>query len=467
MLEALYDCVQKRPRPEDVAELVLEALESQSIVDPRERIVLNKAATFSLKRRKHAYSSMAADFVRPSSGLAKNVASAAMLLGTEPLDAADCMDPGRVEAFVRTVSSRIAKTYGESERCHKLTKAQRRALGMFKNARWYNRRWRLLCRMEKKILSLTFNLRKYLFTRVGKSGLAVQIPYDDFAADLDTACLVAYLSSRMSSRSVFTNESQARAFDEIAEVLLRRCEVSSTARWDVIAHIMPDAKVLARLADHERGRLLGRWWGLLRDMASMLEGVYTTQSFDRSTMIVARGDDSSTWNQVAGGWNQARAQWISLLYAMGLDSILDIACPGKVMRLMAADVARWHQASGNDIHPDTRVWAALPPPWEVIDGKTKCTRAMVEAACHDASVDPKSWIDARGDRKGVEFKPTPELVHGVEVASPSLALLLRRAGVFSGKSVSGFLPEFNVERDEHGAALRATDAGVTERVIAK
>ncbi len=33
------------------------------------------------------------------------------------------------------------------------------------------------------------------------------------------------------------------------------------------------------------------------------------------------------------------------------------------------------------------------------------------------------------------FRPTPELVHGVSIADPVWAGLLRRAGVFSGKQV--------------------------------
>jgi hypothetical protein len=35
-------------------------------------------------------------------------------------------------------------------------------------------------------------------------------------------------------------------------------------------------------------------------------------------------------------------------------------CPGKVLRLMAADVAWWHRQSGGGLHQDTAVWKELP-----------------------------------------------------------------------------------------------------------
>jgi hypothetical protein len=165
----------------------------------------------------------------------------------------------------------------------------------------------------------------------------------------------------------------------------------------------------------------------------MLHDCFRKADFSLEDMIVKRGDDSSTWNQIAGGWNQARSNWISLLHSMGLESILDTVCPGKVMRLMAADVAQWHSMGGQGVHPDTKVWAALPPPWEVVRGDKECTRELVKLACEMNNVDPSQWIGPKGDRQAVAFKPTPELVHGVAVGSPALAKILRAFGVFSGK----------------------------------
>ncbi len=112
-------------------------------------------------------------------------------------------------------------------------------------------------------------------------------------------------------------------------------------------------------------------------------------------------------------------------------------CPGKVLRLMAADVAAWHRASGGDLHSDTGPWCDLPLPWEVLNGEP-CPRSLVLAVCEKWKVDPvkTGWIAPPPERKIAAFTPTSELVHGVQVASPHLASLLRKAGVFSGKGVT-------------------------------
>ena len=154
-------------------------------------------------------------------------------------------------------------------------------------------------------------------------------------------------------------------------------------------------------------------------------------------MIVKKGDDSTTWNATAGAWNKARQSWVALLYALGMEEVLDRMCLGKVLRLMAADVAFWHRAVGGRLEPDTAVWAELPGPWDVLGGTAVCTRADVEAACGRHGVDPikAGWTAPAPERRVEAFRPTPELVHGVEVGHPGLALILRRMGVFSGKKL--------------------------------
>lgn len=457
--KALFDATQMRPRPEDVAALVLTALEQQPLATPNERLVIARAASRSAKHLGWKFSSMMQDFARPKSGAAKTLATASTVLNIPipVLSAVDAMDPVKLLRYAQALGHVIAKGAGETAR--KRTREERVAIGIFKNARWYNKRWRILCRLEKKIARLAFNQRRYLFTRVANSGLAVEISQKDLTADLDTACFIAYYSSRMSLRSTFTNTSQVRAFDEVSEALLKRCEANPNARWDLIAHVLPDQRVLTRLTDGQKGSLLGRWWSLLTDMADMLHHVFKTQSFKLDTMIVASGNDSSTWNAVAGSWNKAREQWFSLLHAMRMESMLDALCPGKVMRLMAADVAHWHAASGGDVHPDTKVWALLPPPWAVVRGDTPCTKSMVLDACERARiVSSASWVGPKLDRKAVAFTPTPELVHGVVISSPSLALALRKAGVFSGKDMKDHaVPASHVIRDEHGAAIRVEE----------
>lgn len=85
--------------------------------------------------------------------------------------------------------------------------------------------------------------------------------------------------------------------------------------------------------------------------------------------------------------------------------------------------------------PNTGVWASLPLPWDVIEGREACTRAMVEGACAERGLDPaeSGWTGPRPVGEPVFYRPTPELVHGVQVGNPYLATVLKRWGFFSGK----------------------------------
>ncbi|MGW3044904.1 hypothetical protein ACWC9T_33810, partial [Kitasatospora sp. NPDC001159] len=166
-----------------------------------------------------------------------------------------------------------------------------------------------------------------------------------------------------------------------------------------------------------------------------LEDAWERCPLERDTMIVRRGNDSSTWNQAAQAWNTARAHWLALLTELDRVEVLDRICPGKVPRLMAADVAYWHRMSGGGLHPDTYVWAELPLPWEVLRGEKECPRSLVEAVCARHGVDPVAgaWTAPRPAAEAVAFRRTPELVHGVAVTDPLMASALRSAGIFSGK----------------------------------
>ena len=120
---------------------------------------------------------------------------------------------------------------------------------------------------------------------------------------------------------------------------------------------------------------------------------------------------------------------------MGMGTVVDRFLPGKVLRLMAGDVAWNHRVVGGGLHPDTRVWAELPFPWDVMRGRASCDRASIEAACRRHGLDPvrTGWTAPLVSTRAVPYKATPELVHGVAVASPEIAAVLRRAGWCSGK----------------------------------
>jgi hypothetical protein len=122
-------------------------------------------------------------------------------------------------------------------------------------------------------------------------------------------------------------------------------------------------------------------------------------------------------------------------------------------------VAAWHRVIGGDLDPDTKVWAELPLPWEVLTGEAECPRDHVELVCVKHGVDPlkNGWAAPRPGRKVHSFRPTPELVHGVTVSSPELVGLLRKAGWFSGKSARPVAADVVVYRDAHGFATGAAE----------
>ena len=181
----------------------------------------------------------------------------------------------------------------------------------------------------------------------------------------------------------------------------------------------------------------------MRQVAALLKRVWTASEFDQASMIVRRGNDSSTWNLLCGAYNAARAAWIAALDASGSLGLLEASCPGKAMMLIAADLAAWHRSTGGGLHPDVGVWARLPPPWDVLDGTAACTRADVEAACAAGGVDPveSGWAGAKTPAATGLFRPTPELVHGVSIVDPLWASMLRAGGAFSGKETKGGLAQ--------------------------
>lgn len=455
-LNKLYESLQRRLRPEDVAELVKTVLGSD--ISSAERKILNNVTSTSLRRGLYSFSSMAEDFhcaVAPT----RQVNKANELFATAYN--VDATDPEAVLEFVRHISTEIQKSFGNSDfRDDRLNRSARKSKGLDISRRRYNKLFRFLARFESKLETYVLEMRKEKASRIAKSGLAFKIPKKDFMVSADAACFVAYFVARKNRRSQFTNQSQDRAFDKMSKMLFDRFKrTPRLAGWRIISLVMPDADVVKKLTKSNKMDLFAMWLDCLHDIADLLQNIWETSRFDRARMVVNRGDDSSTWNSLAGAWNAARQGWISTVYALGMEKSFDKVCFGKVMRLMAADVVRWHLSSGGQLEPDTLVWAELPAPWEVFSGSKSCTRALVEKVCKKHGVDPvkKNWTKpVQGKRQTVEFKPTPELVHGVAVTHPGLATMLKKAGWFSGKSASDVAEAVVVERDEHGSAIKAS-----------
>lgn len=439
-IQQLYNTLHERRRPEDVAQMIMD-LTTNSLTT-KEKAVLEKAAAGSLARNVYSYTSMLQSFAG-AIGAGKQITKAIEIFKLNVAGKADYNNVGEIEKFIAEVSPIINKPVGQNNfKTDRLNKEQRLALGLDISKRNYNKKWRLLKRIEAKLAKFIRESKKIEFQKIGKHGLAHTISAEAFSKDINTACFIAYFNARCNLRSVFTNKSQERPFDEICDVLLKRCK--ENANWWAIAHIYTSQDVLSKLTDEQKGILLGRWTTILQEIAALLDEVWNVSNINRETMIVKRGNDSTTWNNTAGAWNKARDNWMNLIYALGMDYILDEICFGKVLRLMAADVAYWHRISGGGLDSNTIVWNKLPLPWEVFQGKTTCNKDLVIKYCKDAGLDAEQtgWIAPR-IHGVVEFKPTPELVHGVIVSNPFLATVLKRHKYFSGKNVKPLFPEKN------------------------
>ncbi len=435
-MEKLFQSLQQRKRPEDIAQLILEQLEGR--LTRKQEAILQKAAQGSLKRQFFAYTSMLENFARPV-GLARQVAVAGSLFSyPDPPPTDQCDDPACVATYLEHLSQQIKKERGQNDfQRHRLNHQERKAAGMELSRRRYDKLFRLLTRMEAKLHTLIREWKKYELTTISKSSLSTRLSWEAFAADEATACFLAYYVARCNLRSAFTIAGQQKPYDEIAEMLFARCRANAATNWWAIAHVYPSQEVLQHLSETQQGELLGTWFTILQDIAGLLKDTWEKSQIRRETMVVQRGNDSSTWNTMAGAWNKARDHWIALIYALGLEQMLEVICPGKVLRLMAADVVAWHYRSGGKLDPNTAVWNELPLPWEVLAGTQICTRHRIEEACRKHGLDPEKsgWSMPRPRNTVAAFRPTPELVHGVTIGNPYLATFLRKAGFFSGKHV--------------------------------
>ncbi len=440
-LRELLETISMRRRPEDVAALVLPVLHDQ--LSLHERTTISLVARHS--RSGPGATSMMEDFARPTGMQSQIAAASRSFLFPQVVSptASQCDDVTAMQSFARDCGITIFKTSGLNDFARgRLTAQQRREQGVELSRRKYNRLFRFAARLEEKVEQLQHNWKKYECVRLGKTKLLTQLSFDEFASDLPTACFLAYFAARCNLRTRFTIEGQTKPFDEVCEVLFDVCQRSETANWWAMAHLWPDNRVLEHLNDEQKGRLLGMFFQELQGVSELLRETWDRSNIDRETMIVRRGNDSSTWNAAAVAWNRARDGWIALLDSMNANALLDAVCPGKVLVLVAGDLAWMHSAHGQGLHSDTKVWNELPLPWQVLSGEVRCSRADVETVCRRHKVIPEKsgWTAPRPNAQAVAFVPTPELVHGVEVGNPHLAKLLREMGVFSGKKPKGQLP---------------------------
>lgn len=561
LMDALYQTLAHRKRPEDVIKLVVEHYKGY----PEDFNPFNGSETCKhdfarvAAQRSYAWRSSMNDAFSTSTNLRKQINRAMLLF---PLLDVDADNPQEVAHLIEVCKTLLAKE-GSDFKKDRLNRAGRKAVAKTKkeldfptSRRAYNKRFRFVSRLEKKYDKWLFVKEMKDLARIAKSRLAFTITREEFErCGVVGGTFIAYVTARLNMRSMFTNTAQTRAYDEIAEAIYQHLgsapeeprgwqdDDNGKADWEhlhyVIARILPMPFILEHVSHENKGKLLGTWFHQMERASNVLKTTSEANSLNLDEMIVSRGNDSSTWNEAAGAFNKARSGWINTLYALGAESVLDGLAPGKVMRLMAADVARWHRSTNGGLDPDTQIWTMLPRPWEVLGGKAGCTRKMVEEACAKASnvqierlegqlVDVRSqekqkaeeirkqqksntrsygyhsyrstynyftyqrerleetlnkhmamrdggrgWIKPRS--KSIEqWKPTPEMVHGVTVSSPALASLLKKAGFFGGpskaKSTDGTFADLelaaaaDVARAEHTASVMGINVETLKKI---
>lgn len=342
-----------------------------------------------------------------------------------------------IDDWIKEVEETIGKTHGLNDFKHnRLNKGQRHQAGIDISRRQYNKLFRMAARLEKKAAKLAREHVKRVLTLASKSRLGSFLTYEEFSKDEMTACFIAYYVARCNMRSMFTCNSQVSPFDEICDSLMKICVANKKkTNWFAIAHVLPNTEIIKNLSDDQKACLLSNYFNLMKKASDILGDLWKNNNI-RDDMIVRRGNDSTSWNIVAGAWNKLRDGWFSLIYAMKMDNLLEGFCPGKVLRLMAADVVRWHDSAGGELHEDTKVWMEIPRPWEVMSGDKICTKSLVDEICKKHGIrEGSGWYAPRPGRKVAAYTPTPNLVHGVQVNSPELYNIFKKAGVFSGKDL--------------------------------
>jgi hypothetical protein len=289
------------------------------------------------------------------------------------------------------------------------------------------RRYRRLVRQMRALQQQAYRMQSQVLLRqlrlVGHCGMAYSIRLEEMRADPDAAVFAAYWVALRNRPEPATPAGQ---LDVVARMLLDRCELADGTDWWLIARACPLPGIVARLTDRQRGELMAQWMQFMRLAADLMDSLRQTwgPGFDLAGMRARAGIDWWTWNTLADSYNAARAGWIACLDAAGCLRLLNAICPGKAVRL----------ASGPGDDPETAVWAALPKPWEVLDG-TSCTARTVELVCRQCGVDPRAtgWTGPAPYAVTAQWAPTQELQDGIRAGDPIWAGVLDNAGAFAGQ----------------------------------
>lgn len=293
------------------------------------------------------------------------------------------------------------------------------------------------------------------------------------ATKLDDVSLafVAYLASRANRATKFILGEQSRAFDE-ASTLLEGL-LPADANWGEIVKVKPTKTIFSKLSSVQLTEYINVAHKQLVWLSGELETLYATNIPEQTheSMVVTRGVNSSKWNAYAGAYNTIRAGWVSAVHTAGLSKLFDEYLPGKMVRLMAADLIRWNSYFGRTVHEDTELFNALPKPWDVIKGDAVLTRQQILSVADKigaTSVVENGWVDSRTRRDDETPTVDPTLLHGIVVKNETIKSVLKKAGVFKGHAT---IPSHDFgltreeEADENGNVTVTVDVDTVKLVL--
>ena len=148
-LKTLFNSLNQRKRPEDIAEIISDLLGNDLSV--KERLTLEKATKGALKKSFFGYSSMSDQFRSPVGAYAQ-ISKAAELFEVEGLSADQADKPESIVQFIEDISPLLQKEMGKNNFLgDRLNRKERELENLDISKRQYNKRWRLLKRLEKKL----------------------------------------------------------------------------------------------------------------------------------------------------------------------------------------------------------------------------------------------------------------------------------------------------------------------------
>lgn len=137
-IEQLYQTLNERRRPEDVAEMVIEL--TKDSLTTKERLLLEKAAQGSLARNIFGYTSMLQEFAE-AKGAGKQISKAIEIFKLDNQNKSDYNNQKDIENFINYASPIIRKTAGKNDfKADRLNKSQRKESGLDLSKRNYNKK---------------------------------------------------------------------------------------------------------------------------------------------------------------------------------------------------------------------------------------------------------------------------------------------------------------------------------------